>query len=115
MTRLTAAKATIGSTVTWAPEVTSLQRRVGWDFEDESPGNDARGYSVDNCEHEPDLRCVGAPIRNAAGRVFAAISASGPARRLPDERIPGLAEQVVAHAEAISARLGHVPGRAEPP
>jgi IclR family transcriptional regulator, KDG regulon repressor len=75
----------------------------------------ARGYSVDNCEHEPDLRCVGAPIRNAAGRVFAAISASGPARRLPDERIPGLAEQVVAHAEAISARLGHVPEKAEAP
>ena len=75
----------------------------------------ARGYSIDNCEHEPDLRCVGAPIRNAAGRVFAAISASGPARRLPDERIPGLAEQVVAHAEAISARLGHVPEKAEAP
>ncbi len=75
----------------------------------------ARGYSIDNCEHEPDLRCVGAPIRNAAGRVFAAISASGPARRLPDERVPTLAEQVVAHAEAISARLGHVPGKAEVP
>ena len=75
----------------------------------------ARGYSIDDCEHEPDLRCVGAPIRNAAGRVFAAISASGPARRLPDERIPILAEQVVAHAGAISARLGHVPERAEVP
>src|SRR5215213_3172788 len=66
----------------------------------------ARGYSVDNCEHEPDLRCVGAPIRNAAGRVFAAISASGAARRVPEERILPLAELVVAHAKAISAKLG---------
>jgi DNA-binding IclR family transcriptional regulator len=72
----------------------------------------ARGYSIDNCEHEPDLRCVGAPIRNAAGRVFAAISASGPARRVPDERIPALAEQVIAHAEAISAKLGYSLGPA---
>ncbi|HYZ33093.1 MAG TPA: IclR family transcriptional regulator [Crenalkalicoccus sp.] len=70
----------------------------------------ACGHSIDNCEHQPDIRCVGAPIRSAAGRVFAAISASGPARRIPDERIPALAEQVVAHAEAISAKLGYTPG-----
>jgi len=25
--------------------VSELQRRVGWDFEDESPGNDARGFA----------------------------------------------------------------------
>jgi IclR family transcriptional regulator, KDG regulon repressor len=67
----------------------------------------ARGYAIDDCEHEPGLRCVAAPIRNAAGRVFAGISASGPSRRFPDERIAPLSELVVAHAEAISAKLGH--------
>src|SRR3954451_10426739 len=75
----------------------------------ELAGIRARGYSIDDCEHEPDVRCVGAPIRNAAGRVFAGISASGPARRLPDERIPILAKQVMAHAQAISAKLGYLP------
>ena len=27
--------------------VSTFQRRVGWDFEDEHPGNDARGFSLD--------------------------------------------------------------------
>ncbi|UPG73702.1 IclR family transcriptional regulator [Roseomonas gilardii subsp. gilardii] len=71
-----------------------------------------RGYSIDDGEHEPDLRCVGAPIRNMAGRVLAAISASGPARRVTQARVPELAATVIAHAEAISARLGY---RAEEP
>ena len=68
-----------------------------------------RGYSVDDCEHEPELRCVGAPIRNSTGRVFAAISASGPARRVPPERVPELARAVMTHAELLSIRLGYQP------
>lgn len=71
-----------------------------------------RGYAIDDCEHEPDLRCVGAPIRNAAGRVFAAISASGSARHVAVERIPELAQMVRTHAELISLRLGFVPATA---
>ena len=71
----------------------------------------ARGYSIDDCEHEPDLRCVGAPIRNAAGRVFAAISASGPTRRVPHSRVPELAQLVTSHAELLSLRLGYYPQR----
>jgi DNA-binding IclR family transcriptional regulator len=66
-----------------------------------------RGYAFDDGEHEPGVRCVGAPIRNVAGRVFAAISVTGPARRFPDERIAGLAELVTGHAASISARLGY--------
>jgi DNA-binding IclR family transcriptional regulator len=69
----------------------------------------ARGYSVDDCEHEPELRCVGAPIRNGAGRVFAAISASGPSRRVTPERVPELARSVMTHAELLSIRLGYQP------
>jgi IclR family transcriptional regulator, KDG regulon repressor len=65
-----------------------------------------RGYAVDDGEHEPNQRCVAAPIRNTAGRVFAAISASGPMRRVTPERVPELAELVMAHARQISAKLG---------
>jgi len=68
-----------------------------------------RGYSIDDCEHEPELRCVGAPIRNSAGRVFAAISASGPSRRVTPERVPELARIVMTHAEQLSIRLGYQP------
>lgn len=71
----------------------------------------ARGYSIDDCEHEPELRCVGAPIRNGAGRVFAAISASGPARRVTMERVEELAKMVMTHAELLSIRLGYQPGQ----
>ena len=69
-----------------------------------------RGYSIDDCEHEPELRCVGAPIRNSAGRVFAAISASGPTKRITSDRVPELARIVMTHAELLSIRLGYEPG-----
>jgi IclR family transcriptional regulator, KDG regulon repressor len=70
----------------------------------------ARGYSVDECEHEPELRCVGAPIRNGTGRVFAAISVSGPTRRVTLERVLDLAKITMTHAELLSIRLGYQPG-----
>ncbi len=73
----------------------------------------ARGYSIDNCEHEPDLRCVAAPIRNAAGRVFAAISVSGSVRRMEQHRTEDLAELAITHARLISVQLGYHPPRGE--
>jgi IclR family transcriptional regulator, KDG regulon repressor len=71
----------------------------------------SRGYSIDDCEHEPELRCVAAPIRNGTGRVFAAISSTGPARRVTMERVPELARIVMTHAELLSIRLGYQPGQ----
>jgi DNA-binding IclR family transcriptional regulator len=73
----------------------------------------ACGYAVDECEYEPDLRCIGAPIRNAAGRVFAAISVTGPSRRVTLERVPQLAQIVMTHAELLSIRLGYQPDQAD--
>lgn len=71
-----------------------------------------RGYAVDDREHEPEVRCVAAPIRNAGGRVFAAISASGPARRVTPARESQLAELVISHARLISVQLGYRPAPA---
>ncbi|MFV0332634.1 MAG: IclR family transcriptional regulator [Tropicimonas sp.] len=65
-----------------------------------------RGYAVDNEEHEPGGRCVGAPIRDQNGRVYAAVSVSGSAWQITDKDVPNLAKVVVHHARVISQRLG---------
>ncbi len=57
------------------------------------------------------VRCVGAPIRNVSGRVFAAISVSGPARRMTKAKVASLSRLVVQYADAISAQLGFHPAQ----
>ncbi len=69
----------------------------------------AQGYAVDNTEHQPDVRCVAAPIRNYTGNVIASLSVSGPATRIPKERIPALAARVREVARQLSLRLGYSP------
>ncbi len=66
-----------------------------------------RGYSIDNCEHQPGVRCVGAPIRNTDGTVFASMSVMAPARRLPLSKAASVAELVIHHANVISERIGY--------
>ncbi len=73
------------------------------------------GYAVDSMEHQPDVRCVAAPIRNYSGNVIASLSVSGPATRIPKDRIPGLAERVREVAAKLSARLGYKGGPSPPP
>jgi len=68
-----------------------------------------RGYALDLEERQVGIRCVGAPIRAAGGAaggtVVGAISATGPAPRFPDGRIPTIAELVTTTADAISSAL----------
>ncbi|HEV7275230.1 MAG TPA: IclR family transcriptional regulator [Devosiaceae bacterium] len=68
-----------------------------------------RGYAVDNGEHQPGLRCIGAPIRDQFGRVFASISATGSAMQSTAEREPSVAAMVMHHAAQISNHLGYDP------
>ena len=70
--------------------------------------NDIRtqGYAVDNMEHEDHLRCIGAPIYNSRGEVFASISISGPTQRNTLEKIPEFADIVLTATEEISRKLG---------
>jgi DNA-binding IclR family transcriptional regulator len=65
----------------------------------------ARGYSVDEGEHQPGIRCVGAPIRDRTGRAIAGLSVSGPARQLKKDQVSSLAKIVVHYAALIEARL----------
>jgi DNA-binding IclR family transcriptional regulator len=66
-----------------------------------------RGYSIDNGEHQPGLRCIGAPIRDQQGRVIAAISASGSSWKVPPFEDNRIADVVIHHADMISAALGY--------
>lgn len=74
-----------------------------------------RGYSIDEGEHQPTVRCVAAPIRNAAGHVFAAVSVTGPMDRVTRERVPALGELVTATAAQLSRQLGYEPAGNERP
>ncbi len=68
-----------------------------------------RGYAIDNEELTPGTRCIASPIRNGSGRVFAAISVSGPIRRITPDRTQELSGLVMYYADAISERLGYRP------
>ena len=70
----------------------------------------SRGYAVDDAEHQPGLRCVGAPIFDQSGCVFAGISISGPAWKIPASEVENLSQIVKHHAGSIAARLGFTGG-----
>jgi DNA-binding IclR family transcriptional regulator len=65
----------------------------------------SRGYAFDEGEHQPGIRCVGAPIHDRAGRVVAGLSVSGPARRLKKDQVAELAKIVVHHARLVATKL----------
>ncbi len=66
-----------------------------------------RGYATDLEEFEEGLRCIGAPIRDYTRKVVGALSISGPANRLPDERIGQVVgPEVERAAKDLSMRLG---------
>ncbi len=66
----------------------------------------SRGYSIDNMEHEDSLICVGAPIKNASGDVFASLSVSGPSNRMTEKRIVQIGDLVQNATSEISRKLG---------
>ncbi len=66
----------------------------------------ARGFSIDDEEIFPGLRCVAAPIFGLDGRVVAGISVAGPTNRMPKDALPRYSSRVLAAAAEISGRLG---------
>lgn len=66
-----------------------------------------RGYAIDDGEHQPGLRCVGAPILGQDGRVIAGISVSGPSWQISMSDIAELSKVVIHHANLIAQRVGH--------
>ena len=105
------------------PDWTGTSKGIGWrvekkenpttitdpaELENELDLTRQGGYAIDNGEHQPGLRCIGAPIRNQAGAVFAGISVSAPAWQMPPAEVDELNKVVIYHANLISQRLGYV-------
>jgi IclR family transcriptional regulator, KDG regulon repressor len=67
------------------------------------------GYAIVREEFEPGVVAAAAPIRNARGRVVAAVNVSAPRFRF-DDRLEQSAVRVAAAADALSAAIGWRPG-----
>ena len=73
------------------------------------------GFAIDREEFQPGVICVGAAIRDHAGAVVGAISASTPGMRASDEHLARMREEVVSATRALSAELGEPGAQAVDP
>ncbi len=64
------------------------------------------GYTFDLEENEDRIRCVAAPVRDATGKIKAAISVSSAAHYMDDQRMQTLIDEVRGAADQISRELG---------
>ena len=69
----------------------------------------ARGYSIDNQEHEQGTYCIGAVIRDSHGKAIGACSISGSDPDIIDKRASALSSSLLYTAQEISRRMGFVP------
>ncbi|MFY0312602.1 HTH-type transcriptional regulator BhcR [Leisingera sp. D0M16] len=75
----------------------------------------SRGWSFDDEEKAPGMRCVAAPVFGMQGEVLAGISVSGPTARMPDARINEIGALVRGAAEKLSYGLGAPAADRTPP
>jgi DNA-binding IclR family transcriptional regulator len=93
-----------------ATAVGGLSKKGAQQFQHELELVQRRGYAIDDEENEPGVGCIGAPIFNALGIPIAAISVSGPVRRIVQHE-KSMAAAVVAACAGVSKRLGYEPQR----
>ncbi|NVI92036.1 IclR family transcriptional regulator [Actinomadura sp. BRA 177] len=67
-----------------------------------------RGYALNDEERLVGVQAVAAPVRDGGGRVFAAVALQGPTVRFGDDRLPGLAEAVLAAAGRLTDLHRHL-------
>ena len=63
------------------------------------------GYAIDREEYLPGVICVGAAIRDQAGTVIGAISASTPTMRATEEHIGLMRDEITAATRASVRRI----------
>jgi IclR family transcriptional regulator, acetate operon repressor len=66
----------------------------------------ARGWSVDDEEHTLGMRCIAAPLFNEHGEAIAGISISGPAVRLPKDKLNVLGPVIRRTADELTTAMG---------
>jgi IclR family KDG regulon transcriptional repressor len=64
------------------------------------------GFALDDEEYHLGVRCLAAPVRDAAGVVVAAIGITASTATFPKRRIPMMAKSVLSAAEKLSQSLG---------
>jgi IclR family transcriptional regulator, KDG regulon repressor len=67
-----------------------------------------QGYSLDHREIEQEVECIGAPIQDHLGNVIAALSISGPQKKIGTPQEKHFVSEVVKAAALISSKLGYV-------
>jgi DNA-binding IclR family transcriptional regulator len=57
-----------------------------------------RGYAIDRAEHFEGIHCIAAPLMDAHGHAFAAITIAGPSTRIPESCFQEWGEAIAAIA-----------------
>ncbi|MBK1698770.1 HTH-type transcriptional regulator BhcR [Rhodovibrio salinarum] len=65
-----------------------------------------RGWAIDDQERQLGMRCLAAPIFNEFREIVAGISISGPAVRLPDDKLAEFGPLVRESADEVTHRIG---------
>ncbi|WP_460000399.1 IclR family transcriptional regulator [Paradesulfitobacterium aromaticivorans] len=65
----------------------------------------ATGYAIDNEEYEAGIRCAAVPVKNSENTLIGAISVTGPANRMTDERLREIAKELLAGVDEIKHKL----------
>lgn len=68
-----------------------------------------RGFSFDDQERTPGMRCIAAPVFDLSGAAVAGISVSGPVTRIGLGQVADLGAAVADAARILSGALGHDP------
>jgi len=66
-----------------------------------------RGYALDRREIEEDVECIAAPIRDHQGNVVAAVSVSGPLKKINTLKEKDFIHLVTGAAALISSKMGY--------
>jgi IclR family transcriptional regulator, KDG regulon repressor len=67
-----------------------------------------QGNAFDHSEHEEDVECIGTPIMDHLGHVIAAISISGPLKKIGTPQEQHFINWVVEAASLISSKMGYL-------
>lgn len=70
----------------------------------------SRGYSIDDCEHQPDINCIAAPVFDFDGKVAGGISISAPTFRTNIEKLVTYADDLLEATREITHELRYRAG-----